>query len=40
VLPEDARRILDSLEDGAENLQRLRARSRAMRERRVPTKDW
>jgi Ca-activated chloride channel family protein len=40
VLPEDARRILDSLEDGEENLERLRARSRANREHRVPTKDW
>jgi hypothetical protein len=33
-------RVLDSLQDSEQNLERMRARIRAGRERRNPTKDW
>lgn len=39
-LPGDVARVLDSLEDGEENLERMRARVRAMRENRRPQQDW
>ncbi len=39
-LPEDARRLLDALQDDEESLERQRARARAARERRRPTRDW
>jgi hypothetical protein len=36
----DAERALDALQDGEENLERLKAARRASRERRAPEKDW
>jgi Ca-activated chloride channel family protein len=36
----DAERALDALQDGEENLERLKAARRAARERRAPAKDW
>ena len=38
--PSEVDRALDALQDGEENLERLRARQRAARERRKPGKDW
>ncbi len=38
--PSEAERALDALQQGEENLERFRARQRASRERRQPTKDW
>jgi len=40
AMPREAERALDALQQGEENLERLRARQRAGRERRQPTKDW
>jgi hypothetical protein len=31
---------LDALQNGEENLERMKARQRARRERRTPEKDW
>jgi Ca-activated chloride channel family protein len=39
-LPAEAARVLDALDDGEQNLERYRARMRALRENRRPTKDW
>ena len=39
-LPDDVARVLDALQNSEESLERLRARSRARRENRRPTKDW
>jgi Ca-activated chloride channel family protein len=39
-VPRDVERALDALQEGEENLERLRAIQRAARERRVPEKDW
>ena len=39
-IPADVARVLDSLQNGEDNLERQRARMRAMRENRAPTKDW
>lgn len=39
-VPGDVARVLDSLQDGEENLERMRARVRAMRENRRPAQDW
>jgi len=36
----DAERALDALQDGEENLEKMKAQQRAARERRVPEKDW
>ncbi len=40
ALPSDVSRVLNSLRDSEENLQRFRARDRARRENRRPTMDW
>jgi hypothetical protein len=32
--------VLDALRDGEENLERYRARARALRENRAPAQDW
>lgn len=39
-IPADVAQALDSLADGEENFERVRARQRAARERRAPEKDW
>lgn len=39
-LPSDARRALDALQDGEENLQKHQAQQRAGSQRRRPEKDW
>jgi Ca-activated chloride channel family protein len=39
-VPREVERALDALEEGEDNLERLRAMRRAARERRVPEKDW
>jgi Ca-activated chloride channel homolog len=39
-LSPEVARALDALEDGEENLERVRALNRAARERRAPEKDW
>jgi Ca-activated chloride channel family protein len=39
-LPAEAARVLDALRDGEENLERYRARARALRENRAPAQDW
>ncbi len=39
-LPDHVARVLDSLQESEENLERYRARARARRENRQPTKDW
>ncbi len=39
-LPSDVAKALDALQDSEDNLERLRARQRAERERRLPEKDW
>jgi hypothetical protein len=39
-LPAEAARVLDALRDGEENLERYRARARALRENRAPEQDW
>ena len=36
----DAERALDALQDGEENLEKMKAQRRAARERRAPEKDW
>jgi Ca-activated chloride channel family protein len=36
----ESERALDALQDGEENLERMKAMRRAARERRVPEKDW
>lgn len=40
AMPREAERALDALQQGEENLERMRARQRAGRERRAPSKDW
>lgn len=39
-LPGDVARVLDALQDGEDNLERYRARARALRENRAPAQDW
>ena len=39
-IPEHVARVLDSLQESEENLERHRAHARARRENRRPTKDW
>jgi Ca-activated chloride channel family protein len=39
-LPDHVARVLDSLQESEENLERFRARARGRRENRQPTKDW
>jgi Ca-activated chloride channel family protein len=39
-VPREVERALDALQEGEDNLERLRAMQRAARERRVPEKDW
>jgi len=39
-LPGDVARVLDALRDGEDNLERYRARARALRENRAPAQDW
>jgi Ca-activated chloride channel family protein len=39
-VPREVERALDALEEGEDNLERLRAMRRAAQERRVPEKDW
>jgi Ca-activated chloride channel homolog len=39
-IPDDVARVLDALQASEENLERYRARARALRENRAPTKDW
>jgi Ca-activated chloride channel family protein len=39
-LPKDVEQALDSLKDGEQNFERLRARQRAAQENRAPEKDW
>ena len=40
ALPQEHRRVLDALQDGEDNLERHRARSRAAQERRRVEQDW
>ncbi|MEC7523772.1 MAG: tetratricopeptide repeat protein [Myxococcota bacterium] len=40
AMPEEHRRVLDALQDGEDNLERHRARSRAAQERRRVEQDW
>jgi hypothetical protein len=39
-IPSEVKQALDSLQDGEENFERVRARQRAAQERRAPEKDW
>lgn len=39
-IPAAVKQALDSLQDGEENFERIRARQRAAQERRAPEKDW
>jgi Ca-activated chloride channel family protein len=40
AVPPEVNRALDALDDGEDNLERVRALNRAARERRKPEKDW
>ncbi|MCA9616152.1 MAG: hypothetical protein KC586_25525, partial [Myxococcales bacterium] len=39
-LPGHVERVLDALQDDEQSLERVRARARAARERRQPSRDW